>query len=131
MSRFLAVMLDVLLLGVCFLLSAAVSSYACSVTDRTIIESSLDDCSPPSGWIYKLETNRITFSDGDFDNTLELPIHFSWKTSVGTKAVEEVGVAHQSVWHQENFVALIPSVAVVCVLTDSAATEKSDQGVPC
>ncbi|HEX5835536.1 MAG TPA: hypothetical protein VFY34_16855, partial [Pyrinomonadaceae bacterium] len=89
MSRLLAVMLDVLLLGVCFLLSAAVSSYACSVTDRTIIESSLDDCSPPSGWIYKLETNRITFSDGDFDNTLELPIHFSWKTSVGTKAVEE------------------------------------------
>ena len=68
MSRLLALTLEVLLLGVCFLLSAAVSSYACSVTNRTIIQSSLDDCSPPSGWIYKLETNRITFSDGDFDN---------------------------------------------------------------
>jgi hypothetical protein len=68
MSRLVALTFELLLLGGCFLVSAAVSSYACSVTNRTIIESSLDDCSPPSGAIYKLETNRITFSDGDFDN---------------------------------------------------------------
>ena len=193
MSRLLALTLEVLLLGVCFLLSAAVSSYACSVTNRTIIQSSLDDCSPPSGWIYKLETNRITFSDGDFDNvqvyglghcgspsisgsftkcypefntpttgnctpsscncvrwsqfvrsmvedcglflaavnTLELPIHFFWRSNVGTKPVEAVGAAHQSVWDQQNFVALIKSVAVVCVVMGDAATEKSDRAARC
>jgi hypothetical protein len=67
-SRLLTLIVEVLFLAICFLVSAAVSSYACSVTNRTIIESSLDDCSPPTGLIYKLETNRITFSDGDFDN---------------------------------------------------------------
>src|SRR5215213_1465284 len=56
-------------LVVCFLLSAAVVSFACSVTNRTIIESHLNDCSPSgSSQIYKTETNQITFSDGDFDN---------------------------------------------------------------
>jgi hypothetical protein len=68
MSRLLTLTLEVFVLFICFLLSAAASSYACSVTNRTIIESSLDDCSPSSPTIYKTETNRITFSDGDFDN---------------------------------------------------------------
>lgn len=70
MSRLFALTLEVLLLFVCFLISAAVSSYACSVTNRTIIESTLIDCSqsPYYPTIYKAEVNRITFSDGDFDN---------------------------------------------------------------
>lgn len=68
MSRLFAFTLEVFLLVICFLLSAAVSSYACSVTNRTIIESTLNDCSPSFLSIYKAEVNRITFSDGDFDN---------------------------------------------------------------
>lgn len=69
MSKLLTLSLEVFLLVVCFLLSAAVVSFACSVTNRSIIESHLDDCSPSgSSQIYKTETNQITFSDGDFDN---------------------------------------------------------------
>jgi len=69
MSKLLTLTLEVFVLVVCFLLSAAVVSFACSVTNRTIIESHLDDCSPNgSSQIYKTETNQITFSDGDFDN---------------------------------------------------------------
>ena len=69
MSKLLTLTLEVVLLVVCFLLSAAAVSFACSVTNRTIIESHLDDCSPSgSSQIYKTETDQITFSDGDFDN---------------------------------------------------------------
>src|SRR2546423_163540 len=68
MPRLLSLTLEVFVLIICFLLSAAIISYACSVTDRTIISSSLNDCSPSYLSIYKTETNRITFSDGDFDN---------------------------------------------------------------
>jgi hypothetical protein len=68
MSRLFTVTLEVFLLIVCFLLSAAVSSYACSVTNRYIIEFTLNDCSPNFPSIYKAETNQITFSDNDFDN---------------------------------------------------------------
>jgi hypothetical protein len=68
MSKLFTVTLEIFLLVVCFLLSAIVISYACSVTNRTIVAQSLEDCSPTSPTIYKTETNRITFSDGDFDN---------------------------------------------------------------
>jgi hypothetical protein len=70
MSRLFALTLEIVLLVVCFLISVAVSSYACSVTDRSIIKTTLTDCSqsPYYPSIYKAELNRITFSDGDFDN---------------------------------------------------------------
>lgn len=70
MSRLLTLTLEVTLLFSCFVLSAAISSYACTVTNRSIIESGLNDCSqdPYYPGVYKTETNRITFSDGDFDN---------------------------------------------------------------
>ena len=68
MSRLFTLTVEVLFLATCFLVSAAVSSYACSVTNRTIIEAALNDCSPSFLAIYKWENNRITFSDGDFDN---------------------------------------------------------------
>lgn len=70
MSRLLTLTLELIVLVICFLVSVGVSSYACSVTNRTIIDSSLSDCSPTTPSIFKSETNRITFSDGDFDNIL-------------------------------------------------------------
>lgn len=70
MSRLLTLTLEVSLLAACFLLSAAITAYACSVTNRTIIESTLNDCKedPFFPIVFKAEVNRITFSDGDFDN---------------------------------------------------------------
>lgn len=46
-----------------------ISSYACSVTDVSLVNTELDDCveSSKTG-IWKKTTTRVTFSDGDFDN---------------------------------------------------------------
>ena len=70
MSRFVIVVLQISLCVFCFAVSVTVSSYACSVTKREIIESHIDDCVSVNSvlMIYKTELNRITFSDGDFDN---------------------------------------------------------------
>jgi hypothetical protein len=70
MSRMLTLTLKASILAACFLLAAVITAYACSVTNRTIIESNLNDCKeePYFPVIHKYELNRITFSDGDFDN---------------------------------------------------------------
>lgn len=70
MSRLVIAALQVSLCIICFAASATISSYACSVTNREIIDSHLDDCVTVNSVlvIYKTETNKITFSDGDFDN---------------------------------------------------------------
>lgn len=70
MSRFLTYALELFVLAICFLVSATISSYACSVTQRQITASSLTDCTadPHQPNVTKQESNRITFSDGDFDN---------------------------------------------------------------
>jgi len=68
MTRLFARVLEVFLLAVIFTISAIVTSIACSVTSRVITSSSYNDCSPIGTIIYKLEENKITFSDGDFDN---------------------------------------------------------------
>lgn len=64
-------MVQILALVVIFIASATITSYTCSVTNRSILEQTIWECVVIQGdpnWIYKLELNRITFSDGDFDN---------------------------------------------------------------
>ncbi len=70
MSKLFTLTLEVSLLVICFLLATVITAYTCSVTNRTIVESTLNDCveNPYYPLIYKAELNRITFSDGDFDN---------------------------------------------------------------
>jgi hypothetical protein len=70
MSRLVIVGLQISLCIISFAASLTITSYACSVTNRQIIEQHLDDCVQSGSIliIYKTETNRITFSDGDFDN---------------------------------------------------------------
>lgn len=70
MSRLVIVVLQILLCIICFSVSVAVSSFACSVTNREIIAFKVEECVPFNSTllIYKTETNKITFSDGDFDN---------------------------------------------------------------
>lgn len=75
MSRILTHVLEVFILAVVFAISATISSFACSVTNRQIINTHIEECVTVTVFgttipnaIYKKEVNRITFSDGDFDN---------------------------------------------------------------
>lgn len=70
-TRLFTRVLEVLLLAVIFTFSMTLTSLTCSVTNRQIIESTYQECITVLGIpdnIYKMEKNRITFSDGDFDN---------------------------------------------------------------
>ena len=44
MSRILTSVLEVLLLAVIFAISATISSFACSVTNRQIIDTHIEEC---------------------------------------------------------------------------------------
>lgn len=68
MSRFLTRALQALVLASIFIASATITSHTCSVTNRQIVQQSINECYGTNQWIYKYELNRITFSDGDFDN---------------------------------------------------------------
>lgn len=68
MSRFLARVFQVIVLVALFITWATVTSYTCSVKKRTILSQNINECYGANQLIYKYELNKITFSDGDFDN---------------------------------------------------------------
>jgi len=71
MARLSTRVLEVFLLVVIFAISATITAIACSVTNRQVISSTYQECVTILGtpnMIYKSELNKITFSDGDFDN---------------------------------------------------------------
>jgi hypothetical protein len=70
MARLFTRVLEVFLLVVIFVISATISSIACHVTNRQIIQGDYRECVTLLGvpnMIYKFERNKVTFSDGDFD----------------------------------------------------------------
>lgn len=71
MARLFTRVLELFLLVVIFVIAATISSVACSVTNVLLLpfpHSGYIDCTATTPGIYKQETKRITFSDGDFDN---------------------------------------------------------------
>jgi hypothetical protein len=88
MARPTARVLQLFLLFVVFTMCATITSFTCSVVSREILTqySTYADCGPNGSWIYKMETNKITFSDGDFDNVQAYAIgHCAYPSISGDK----------------------------------------------
>lgn len=85
MPRFLARALQALVLVSIFIASATITSHTCSVTNRQIIQQNINECVGTPQWIYKYELNRITFSDGDFDNVEVVGVGRCGTPSIGSQ----------------------------------------------